>query len=160
MHNFYFSLPRPFPPYFVMDYNNLASSIRDLTRSLTYWSSTVCIPTSESGKLLDISSAAKGKSSLIPLSATNQPTKYPTAKNGSFYMFDPALYHGPDSWEDLKPCCVRQVVSVAAKFQLLGIPGRGLPPERNLTHWLVSSSVPMNHGPPLPLHLVLLVLTM
>ena len=86
----------------IMDYNNLASSIRDLTRSLTNWSSTVCIPTSESGKLLDISSAAKGKSSLIPLSATNQPTKYPTGQNGSFYRFDPALYHGPDSWEDLK----------------------------------------------------------
>ena len=102
MHNFYFSLPRPFPPYFVMDYNNLASSIRDLTRSLTYWSSTVCIPTSESGKLLDISIAAKGNSSSIPLGATNQPTKYPTGQNGSFYRFDPALYHGPDSWEDLK----------------------------------------------------------
>ena len=60
----------------IMDYNNLATSIRDLTRSLTNWSSTVCIPTAESGKLLDISSAAKGKSSLTPLGATNQPTKY------------------------------------------------------------------------------------
>ncbi len=86
-----------------MDYNNLASSIQDLTHSLTNWSSTVCIPTSESGKLLDISSAAKGNSSLVPLGATNQPTKYPSgAYNGSFYRFDPALYHGPDSWEDLK----------------------------------------------------------
>jgi uncharacterized membrane protein YsdA (DUF1294 family) len=85
-----------------MDYNNLASSIRDLTRSLTNWSSTVCIPTSKSGKLLDISRAAKGNSSLIPLGAKNQPTKYPTGQNGSLYMFDPALYHGPDSWEDLK----------------------------------------------------------
>ena len=102
MHNFHFSLRPPFPPYFLMDYTNLASSIRDLTRSLTNWSSTVCIPTSESGKLLDISSAAKGKSSSTPLGATNQPTKYPTGEyKGSFYRFDPAIY-GQDSWEDLK----------------------------------------------------------
>jgi hypothetical protein len=33
---------------------------------------------------------------------------------------------------------------VGAKFQL-GIPGRGLPPKRNLTPLLVSISVPMNH---------------
>ena len=85
-----------------MDYNNLTRSIQDLTCTLTKWSSTICIPTSESGKLLDITSAAKGNSSSTPLGATNQPTRYPTGKNGSFYMFDPALYHGPDSWDDLK----------------------------------------------------------
>ncbi len=37
-HNFHFLLRRPFPPYFLMDYN-IASSNRDLTRSLTNWSS-------------------------------------------------------------------------------------------------------------------------
>ena len=100
-HNFHFSPCLPCPLISLMDYIKLASSIHDLTRSLTNWSSTVCIPTSESGKLLDISSAAKGNSSSIPLGATKQPTKYPTGQNGSFYRFDPALY-GPDSWEDLK----------------------------------------------------------
>ena len=102
-HNFHF-LPRlPFSPYFLMDYNNLASSIWDLTRSLTNWSSTVCIPTSESYKFLDISSAAKGNSSSTPLGATNQPTKYTTGEqNGLFYRFDRAIYNGADSWKDLK----------------------------------------------------------
>ncbi len=58
---------------------------------------------SESGKLLDISSAAKGKSSSTPLGAMNQPTKFPTGEqNGLFYRFDPALYHEQDSWEALK----------------------------------------------------------
>ena len=90
-------------PYFLMDYIKLASSIHDLTRSLTNWSSTVCIPTSESGKFLDISCTAKGNSSSAPLGATNQPTKYPVGEqNGSFYRFDPALYHGQESWTDLK----------------------------------------------------------
>jgi len=46
------------------------------------------------------------------------------------------------TWE---ACCVRQVVSVVAKFQP-GIPGRGLPPERNLTPLLVSSSGPRIMG--------------
>ena len=151
-HNFHF-LPRlPFSPYFLMDYNNLVSSIRDLTRSLTNWSSTVCIPTSESYKFLDISSAAKGNSSSTPLGATNQPTKYTTGEqNGLFYRFDRARYNGADSWKDLKACCVRQVVSVAAKFQLR-IPGRRLHPKSNLTPLLVNMAAPMNHAPPLPLH--------
>ena len=86
-----------------MDYTNVTSSIRDLSRSLTNWSSTICIPTSEPGKLLDISSAAKGNSSSSPVGATNQPTKYPRGeRNGSFYRFDPTLYKGVDAWKDLK----------------------------------------------------------
>jgi len=102
-HNFHFSPCLPCPLISLMDYIKLASSIHDLTRSLTNWSSTVCIPTSESGKFLDISSAAKGNSSSAPLGATNQPTKYPVGEqNGSFYRFDPALYHGQESWTDLK----------------------------------------------------------
>lgn len=86
-----------------MDYTNVTSSIRDLSRSLTNWSSTICIPTSEPDKLLDISSAAKGNSSSSPVGATNQPTKYPRGeRNGSFYRFDPTLYKGVDAWKDLK----------------------------------------------------------
>jgi hypothetical protein len=83
-----------------MDYNNIASSIRDLSRNLTNWSSPIC---NESNQLLDISSAAKGSNSTTPVGAINQPSKYPTGQRvGSFYRFDPALCTGRDSWEDLK----------------------------------------------------------
>lgn len=135
-----------------MDYNNLVSSIRDLTRSLTNWSSTVCIPTSESYKFLDISSAAKGNSSSTPLGATNQPTKYPTGEQMACFTGLIVLYiMGRTLEKTWKACCVRQVVSVAAKFQLR-IPGRRLHPKSNLTPLLVNMAVPMNHAPPLPLH--------
>ena len=147
--------------YFLMDYNNLASSIQDLTRSLTNWSSTVCIPTSESGKLLDISSAAKGKSSSTPLGATNQPTKYPTGEyKGSYYRFDPAIYHGQDSWEDLKRMLCKTGCVSGCKISTRHTRQGTSHPKRNLTPLLVGSSVPMNHRLPLPLHPVLLVRTM
>jgi hypothetical protein len=86
-----------------MEYNAIASSIQDLTLSLSSWSSTLCIPINESNQLLDISSAAKGSNSTTPVGAINQPIKFPTGERlGSFYRFDPAVYAGPDSWDDLK----------------------------------------------------------
>ncbi len=92
-----------FLPIFLKNYNAIASSIQDLTLSLSSWSSTICIPINKSNQLLDISSAAKGSNSSTPVGAINQPIKFPTGERlGSFYRFDPALYTGPDSWDDLK----------------------------------------------------------
>lgn len=134
-----------------MDYNNLATSIRDLTLSLTNWSSTVCIPTSDSNKFLDISSAAKGNSSSTPVGAGNIMDHF----TGSILQYIMGRTLGK-TW---KACCVEQVVSVDAKFQP-GIPGMQLHPKRNLTPLLLRSSVPMNQGPPLLLPQVQLVRTM
>ena len=86
-----------------MNYNAITRSIQDLTLSLSSWSSTVCIPINGSNQFLDISSAAKGSNSTTPVGAINQPNKFPTGERlGSFYRFDPAIYAGPDSWDDLK----------------------------------------------------------
>ena len=139
-----------------MDYNNLTRSIQDLTCTLTKWSSTICIPTSESGKLLDITSAAKGNSSSTPLGAMNQPTRYPTGKNGSFYMFDPALFHGPDSWDDLKDMLCKTGCVSGCKISTL-YTRQESSFRKKVTPLLVSMGGPMNHGPPLPLHQVLSV---
>ena len=86
-----------------MDYNTVTEDITRLTDDLNTWSSTLCIPVNDSEALLDISSAAIGANSSIPLGAMNQPTTFPKSKGlMSVYRFDPEIFCGDSSWDDLR----------------------------------------------------------
>ena len=63
-----------------MDYTTVMDKITRLTDDLSTWSSTLCIPVNDSDTLLDISSAANGADSSVPLRAMNQPTSFPRSK--------------------------------------------------------------------------------
>ena len=63
-----------------MDYTTVTDEITRLTDDLSTWSSTLCIPVNDSDTLLDISSAANGADSSVPLGAMNQPTSFPRSK--------------------------------------------------------------------------------
>ena len=86
-----------------MDYNTVTDEITRLTDDLNVWSSTLCIPVNDSDTLLDISSAANGADSSVPNGAMNQPMFFPTSKGlMSVYRFDPAVFFGESSWDDLR----------------------------------------------------------
>ena len=86
-----------------MDYTTVADEITRLTDDLSTWSSTLCIPVNDSDTLLDISSAANGANSSVPLGAMNQPTSFPQSKGlRSVYRFDPDVFCGSSSWDDLR----------------------------------------------------------
>jgi hypothetical protein len=84
-----------------MDNNVVTKQILKLANKATLWTSTIEIPIGDNESLLDISSAARGELSVTPDAATKQPTKFPTGKIDSFYMFDPDVY-GENYWESLK----------------------------------------------------------
>jgi hypothetical protein len=85
-----------------MDYNTVTVDILRLTDDLNTWTSTLCIPVNDSEALLDISSAAIGANSSVPLGAMNQPTTFPRSKGlRSVYRFDPEIFCGDSSWDDL-----------------------------------------------------------
>ena len=72
-----------------MDYNAITEDIIRLSDERNTWSSTQCIPVTDSEELLDIRSAAMGSTSSIPPGAKNQPDYFPTKKGlSSFYQFD------------------------------------------------------------------------
>ena len=86
-----------------MDYTTVTDEITRLTDDLSTWSSTLCIPVNDSDTLLDISSAANGADSSVPLGAMNQPTSFPQSKGlRSVYRFDPDVFYGSSSWDDLR----------------------------------------------------------
>ena len=86
-----------------MDYNTVTDEITRLTDDLNVWSSTLCIPVNDSDTLLDISSAANGADSSVPNGAMNQPMSFPKSKGlMSVYRFDPAVFFGESSWDDLR----------------------------------------------------------
>ena len=86
-----------------MDYTTVTDEITRLTDDLSTWSSTLCIPVNDSDTLLDISSAANGANSSVPLGAMNQPTSFPRSKGlKSVYRFDPEVFCGASSWDDLR----------------------------------------------------------
>jgi hypothetical protein len=76
----------------MMNYQHLTLDICHLVNENNQWSSTIVIP--QGDVFLDISSALMGDFSSTPVSATNQPTVYPSGKAASFYCFDPDLYQG------------------------------------------------------------------
>ena len=86
-----------------MDYNTVTDEITRLTDDLNTWSSTLCIPVKDSEALFDISSAANGADFCVPPGATNQPMTFPTSKGlRSVYRFDPEVFYGESSWDDLR----------------------------------------------------------
>ena len=86
-----------------MDYNTVTEDIIRLTDDLNTWSSTLCIPVKDSKALFDISSAANGVDSCVPPGAMNQPISFPTSKGlRSVYRFDPDVFFGESSWDDLR----------------------------------------------------------
>jgi hypothetical protein len=86
-----------------MDYNTVTEDIIRLTDDLNTWSSTLCIPVNDSKALLDISSAANGADSCVPPGAMNQPISFPKSKGlRSVYRFDPDVFFGESSWDDLR----------------------------------------------------------
>ena len=87
----------------IMDYNTVTEDIIRLTDDLNTWSSTLCIPVNDSKALLDISSAANGADLCVPPGAMNQPISFPKSKGlRSFYRFDPDVFFGKSSWDDLR----------------------------------------------------------
>ena len=69
---------------------------------IQFWSSTLCIPVNDSDALLDISSAANGADSTVPLGTWNRPATFPGSKGlRSVYWFDPDVFCGSSSWDDL-----------------------------------------------------------
>ena len=94
-----------------MDCNTVTDEITRLTDDLNTWSSTLCIPVNDSAAVLDISSAANGKDSSIPPGAMNQPNTFPKSKSlSSVYWFDPEVFCGDSSWDDLRSM-LRSVVT-------------------------------------------------
>ena len=86
-----------------MDYTTVTDEITRLTDDLNTWSSTLCIPVNDSDTLFDISSAANGEDSTVPLGAWNQPATFPGSKGlRSVYRFDPDVFCGSSSWDDLR----------------------------------------------------------
>ena len=86
-----------------MDYNTVTDEISRLTDDLQTWSSTLCIPVNDSDVFLDISSAANGADLTTPLGACNQPDTFPGSKGlTSVYRFDPDVFCGSSSWDDLR----------------------------------------------------------
>ena len=86
-----------------MNYNAITEDIIRLSDERNIWSSRLCIPVNGTEDFLDISSAAMGYNSSIPLGAMNQPDTFPTRKGLiSFYRFDPEIFKHESSWDDLR----------------------------------------------------------
>jgi hypothetical protein len=66
-----------------------------LAEQLKLWSSKFVV--AEGDVMIDISSAAKGMSSTVPIGAQQQTLPYP----GTFYPFDPCIFHGQNTELDL-----------------------------------------------------------
>jgi hypothetical protein len=67
-----------------------------LSEQLKFWSSKFIV--TEGDVMIDISSAAKGMSSTVPVGAQQQTMlPYP----GTFYRFDPCIFHGQNTELDL-----------------------------------------------------------
>ncbi len=66
-----------------------------LSEQLKFWSSKFVA--TEEDVMIDISFAAKGMSSTVPLGAQQQTLPYPR----TFYRFDPCIFHGQNTELDL-----------------------------------------------------------
>jgi hypothetical protein len=67
-----------------------------LAEQLKFWSSKFVV--TEGDVMIDISLAAKGMSSTVPIGAQQQTLPYP----GTFYRFDPCIFHGQNTELDLR----------------------------------------------------------
>jgi hypothetical protein len=66
-----------------------------LAEQLKFWSSKFVV--TDGDVMIDISLAAKGMSSTVPVGAQQQMLPYP----GTFYRFDPCIFHGQNTELDL-----------------------------------------------------------
>jgi hypothetical protein len=78
-----------------MNYQDISNDICLLVEEMNTWSSTITIPQDEG--YLNISSAAMGKLSTVPIGAYNQPSTFPKGRSASFFRFDPKIFH-ENSW--------------------------------------------------------------
>jgi hypothetical protein len=79
------------PPLF----KSLSKNLLDMAEKLKFWSSKLYVR--DGDEMIDISSAAQGKSSTVPCGATKQTFSYP----GTAYRFDPVIFHGETTEFDI-----------------------------------------------------------
>jgi hypothetical protein len=76
-------------------FKSLSKNLLDMAEKLKFWSSKFFVR--DGDEMIDISSAAQGKSSNFPCGATQQPFPYP----GTAYRFDPVIFHGETTKFDI-----------------------------------------------------------
>jgi hypothetical protein len=74
---------------------SLSKNLLDMTEKLKFWSSKFLVR--DGDEMIDISSAAQGKSSPVPCDATQKTFPYP----GTAYRFDPVIFHGENTEFDI-----------------------------------------------------------
>jgi hypothetical protein len=84
-----------FPQYVSSNLSSLSTNLQVLSEQLKFWSSKFVV--TEGDVITDISLAAKGMSSTVPVGAQQQTLPYP----GTFYWFDPCIFHGQNTELDL-----------------------------------------------------------
>jgi hypothetical protein len=84
-----------FPQYGFSNLSSLSKNLQVLAEQLKFWSFKFVV--TEGDVMIDISSAAKGMSSTVPEGAQQQPLPCP----GTFYRFDPCIFHGQNTELDL-----------------------------------------------------------
>ncbi len=84
-----------FPQYVSSNLSSLSKNLQVLSEQLKFWSSKFIV--TEGDVMIDISLAANGMSSTVPVGAQQQTLPYP----GTFYHFDPCIFHGQNTKLDL-----------------------------------------------------------
>jgi hypothetical protein len=84
-----------FPQYVSSYVSSLSKNLQVLYEQLKFWSSKFVV--TEGDVMIDISLAAKGMSSTVPVGAQQHTLPYP----GTFYRFDPCIFHGQKTELDL-----------------------------------------------------------
>jgi hypothetical protein len=79
------------PPLF----QSLSKNLLDMAEKLEFWFSKFLVR--DGDEMIDISSAAQGKSSTVPCDATQNTFPYP----GTAYRFDPGIFHGENTEFDM-----------------------------------------------------------
>ncbi len=79
----------------LINYLLFSTNLQVLSEQLNFWSSKFVV--TEGDVMIDISLAAKGMSSSVPVGAQQQMLPYP----GTFYRFDPCIFHGQNTELDL-----------------------------------------------------------
>ncbi len=75
--------------------SSLSKNLQLMYEEMKFWSSNLVVR--EGDVMIDISSAAKGMSSFVPVGAQQQILPYP----GTFYWFDPCLFYRQNTELDL-----------------------------------------------------------
>jgi hypothetical protein len=81
--------------YVYSNLSSLSNNLQLMYEEMKFWSSTLVVK--EGDVMIDISLAAKGMSSSVPVEAQQPILPYP----GTFYQFDPCLFYGQNTALDL-----------------------------------------------------------